>query len=365
VHEVRERREPWRWWAVRVGRDGRPRWTCVMDLRMFATLWGLLLVVVTVSTVASLLWYLCATESTRGWIQTSCSVKKRVFDTRCVVVEKPCPATDVEARLIFVVETTQTKRMGMGEVNAYWGPGPDTYTPNLIFARSRLRLFMTLQNYTCWYKPEEPTRVSMVRYAWSTRYRTNINRDLILLGVLTAFILLTFLIRAAVQRQEEQEAADRKLQLTLERHQKTSIPRWLMKRLSNSCRVLRSDIVSEVPPDCGICIDELFIEFDLRRTLRIPCDHLFHEDCLAQQVILGGQKSCPICKYDLHMCPKVPLHRRTSILEDQPCSFRSCVAPGSPSSRSLAGGYSASEEATDSDASLNDKRSRIHRSPWR
>uniref|UniRef100_A0A7S1TAS7 RING-type domain-containing protein n=1 Tax=Compsopogon caeruleus TaxID=31354 RepID=A0A7S1TAS7_9RHOD len=356
-------------WGIWVGRDRwSSRWTCTMDLWMLGRLWFLILATTFILSAISLVWWIALTDSTRGWAPTRCLVKKRIFDAQCMVPENDqCPEDELEVRLVFVVENPETIAAGLGEVNAYWGPGPETFTVNILLARSRLRQFETLKEYDCWYKPGDPARVSMARYARATGYRYQINHSMAVLAILVVLGLFSLTIRAAIHRQEEMEEADRQLELRIEKHQKTSVPRWLMKRLAASCRVLRSDIITDGSVDCAICLDELFVEFDPRRTLRMPCNHLFHEDCLGQWVVVGGGRTCPLCLFDLHQCPKIPVRGRTRVPEDQPSSARESSCSGALSPRSLQGIPSASEDDTDGGAFSDHQRSnrQLHRSPWR
>lgn len=350
-------------WLGSGDRERGSRLTCTMDLTVAGQLWIFALTVSILAIASALVYMEATTESTRGWIETTCLVKKRALETRCATNRDPCPNNEVEARLNFVVETSWTKEHGIGEVNAFWGPGPETWVPNVLLVRGRLRSFVTLQKSSCWYKPEDPTKISMVQYARSTENQGYILHLTGAMALLIVLLLLSLLLRAAMRRQEEMLEADRRLELELEKHQKTSIPRWLMMRLSSVCRVRARDIISEGPIDCAICLDELFIEFDTRRVLRIPCNHLFHEDCMAQWVLVGEGKACPLCQYELNRCPRSTITGRTRVPNDQPSSARGSLASGSVSPRSINSGYSASEDEPDGES--DGRRPRIHRSPWR
>uniref|UniRef100_A0A7S0FYF6 RING-type domain-containing protein n=1 Tax=Pyrodinium bahamense TaxID=73915 RepID=A0A7S0FYF6_9DINO len=49
---------------------------------------------------------------------------------------------------------------------------------------------------------------------------------------------------------------------------------------------------------CAICIDEAVAEC-AERWLRVPCGHLYHEECLAELLQLPHRRSCPLCRLNL------------------------------------------------------------------
>lgn len=58
-------------------------------------------------------------------------------------------------------------------------------------------------------------------------------------------------------------------------------------------KVTENDVEAE-DDECSICVDKLFVGDP---ALRIPCGHLFHEDCIRKW--LRSSNKCPICRYEL------------------------------------------------------------------
>jgi len=46
--------------------------------------------------------------------------------------------------------------------------------------------------------------------------------------------------------------------------------------------------------DCSVCKEEFNLNDIVRK---IPCNHLFHEDCIVPW--LTSRNSCPVCRYEL------------------------------------------------------------------
>lgn len=77
-----------------------------------------------------------------------------------------------------------------------------------------------------------------------------------------------------------------------------------MRRRGLSARDAQSAVAAfrehESPSDdatCPICLEELTAA-DAGRSTRLPCKHLYHEEC-ALQWLMKGNPSCPYCFYDL------------------------------------------------------------------
>lgn len=54
------------------------------------------------------------------------------------------------------------------------------------------------------------------------------------------------------------------------------------------------DIAANESPECSVCLDDLSIG---TTALRIPCGHLFHEDCVKEW--LKKSNECPVCRWEL------------------------------------------------------------------
>lgn len=59
-------------------------------------------------------------------------------------------------------------------------------------------------------------------------------------------------------------------------------------------KVTPYDIASNESPECSICLDELTIG---QPAIRIPCGHLYHEDCVKEW--LEKSNECPVCRFEL------------------------------------------------------------------
>mmetsp|Transcript_108514 Transcript_108514/g.305851 ORF Transcript_108514/g.305851 Transcript_108514/m.305851 type:complete len:417 (+) Transcript_108514:73-1323(+) len=59
-------------------------------------------------------------------------------------------------------------------------------------------------------------------------------------------------------------------------------------------KVTNYDIEVNESTECSICLDELAVG---QPALRIPCGHLYHEDCV--QDWLRKSNECPVCRYEL------------------------------------------------------------------
>jgi len=59
-------------------------------------------------------------------------------------------------------------------------------------------------------------------------------------------------------------------------------------------KVTSHDIEANESNECSICLDDLVIG---QPALRIPCGHLFHEDCVKDW--LRKSNECPVCRYEL------------------------------------------------------------------
>lgn len=59
-------------------------------------------------------------------------------------------------------------------------------------------------------------------------------------------------------------------------------------------KVTVHDIAANESNECSICLDELVIG---QPALRIPCGHLYHEDCVKDW--LRKSNECPVCRYEL------------------------------------------------------------------
>lgn len=59
-------------------------------------------------------------------------------------------------------------------------------------------------------------------------------------------------------------------------------------------KVTGYDIAANESPECSVCLDDLQIG---ATALRIPCGHLFHEDCVKEW--LKKSNECPVCRWEL------------------------------------------------------------------
>eukprot|EP00929_Paragymnodinium_shiwhaense_P074815 TRINITY_DN38283_c0_g2_i1.p1 TRINITY_DN38283_c0_g2~~TRINITY_DN38283_c0_g2_i1.p1 ORF type:complete len:354 (+),score=99.66 TRINITY_DN38283_c0_g2_i1:182-1243(+) len=59
-------------------------------------------------------------------------------------------------------------------------------------------------------------------------------------------------------------------------------------------KVTNYDIEVNESTECSICLDELVVG---QPALRIPCGHLYHEDCVRDW--LKKSNECPVCRYEL------------------------------------------------------------------
>lgn len=59
-------------------------------------------------------------------------------------------------------------------------------------------------------------------------------------------------------------------------------------------KVTAYDIAANESPECSICLEELVIG---QPALRIPCGHLYHEDCVRDW--LKKSNECPVCRFEL------------------------------------------------------------------
>lgn len=59
-------------------------------------------------------------------------------------------------------------------------------------------------------------------------------------------------------------------------------------------KVRQVDLEANESNECSICIDEMNIG---QEAIRIPCGHLYHEDCIKDW--LGKSNECPVCRYEL------------------------------------------------------------------
>jgi len=59
-------------------------------------------------------------------------------------------------------------------------------------------------------------------------------------------------------------------------------------------KVTAHDIEVNETSECSICLDELVVG---QPALRIPCGHLYHEDCVKDWLIKSNE--CPSCRYEL------------------------------------------------------------------
>ncbi|CAE8602268.1 unnamed protein product, partial [Polarella glacialis] len=69
--------------------------------------------------------------------------------------------------------------------------------------------------------------------------------------------------------------------------------RTTMKSLPR-VKVTAYDIAANESPECSVCLDELVIG---ETALRVPCGHLYHEDCI--QGWLKKSNECPVCRWEL------------------------------------------------------------------
>lgn len=79
---------------------------------------------------------------------------------------------------------------------------------------------------------------------------------------------------------------------------------------------LRDDESLNTDDVCAICLEDFSTTSQQRRT-RLPCNHLFHEDCTLL-MLQKGHPSCPCCLYDLY--------EDTERLRQSQCSSRTSVA---------------------------------------
>lgn len=59
-------------------------------------------------------------------------------------------------------------------------------------------------------------------------------------------------------------------------------------------KVTPYDIAANESAECSICLDELVTG---QPALRIPCGHLFHEDCVKDWLLKSNE--CPVCRFEL------------------------------------------------------------------
>lgn len=59
-------------------------------------------------------------------------------------------------------------------------------------------------------------------------------------------------------------------------------------------KVTGYDIAANESPECSVCLDDLQIG---ALALRIPCGHLFHEECVKEW--LKKSNECPVCRWEL------------------------------------------------------------------
>lgn len=59
-------------------------------------------------------------------------------------------------------------------------------------------------------------------------------------------------------------------------------------------KVSKNDIEKNESSECSICLDELVLG---QPALRIPCGHLYHEDCVEDW--LKKSNECPVCRFEL------------------------------------------------------------------
>merc|ERR1719277_2434427 len=59
-------------------------------------------------------------------------------------------------------------------------------------------------------------------------------------------------------------------------------------------KVTAYDIAANEGTECSICLDELVAG---EPALRIPCGHLFHEECVKDW--LNKSNECPVCRFEL------------------------------------------------------------------
>eukprot|EP00931_Biecheleriopsis_adriatica_P022684 TRINITY_DN14510_c0_g2_i1.p1 TRINITY_DN14510_c0_g2~~TRINITY_DN14510_c0_g2_i1.p1 ORF type:complete len:383 (+),score=88.21 TRINITY_DN14510_c0_g2_i1:95-1150(+) len=59
-------------------------------------------------------------------------------------------------------------------------------------------------------------------------------------------------------------------------------------------KVTAYDIAANESPECSICLDDLVIG---ESALRLPCGHLFHEECVKDW--LKKSNECPVCRWEL------------------------------------------------------------------
>jgi len=66
------------------------------------------------------------------------------------------------------------------------------------------------------------------------------------------------------------------------------------KTILDSCPV----VTPECGSTCAICIDEADADCSMRWR-KLPCGHVYHEECLAELVQLPHRRNCPLCRFDL------------------------------------------------------------------
>jgi hypothetical protein len=67
-----------------------------------------------------------------------------------------------------------------------------------------------------------------------------------------------------------------------------------MMRSLPKVKVTAHDIEKNESNECSICLDELVIG---QPAMRIPCGHLYHEDCIKDW--LKKSNECPVCRFEL------------------------------------------------------------------
>lgn len=67
-----------------------------------------------------------------------------------------------------------------------------------------------------------------------------------------------------------------------------------MLRLLPKIKVTQHDLEKNESPECVICLDDLVLG---EPATRIPCGHLFHENCIKDW--LKKSNECPVCRYEL------------------------------------------------------------------
>merc|ERR1719491_463581 len=67
-----------------------------------------------------------------------------------------------------------------------------------------------------------------------------------------------------------------------------------MMRQLPRVKVTSHDLAVNESNECSICLDELVIG---QPALRIPCGHLYHEECVKDW--LRKSNECPVCRFEL------------------------------------------------------------------